>query len=155
MCCRYGRSGLTSGKAGRTVLSIMQTSHESNVVSRLPVLGWLQGRCLPLMLTVIGLLIVYPIFEEDGAKPSLSMRLLFSAVPIIGVFTVSTRRWTMVTSFVLVGLIILLEWGPEFGSGEFIAGARAIVAIVFYIFCTYVIIRCVFIHTHSLKDHPV
>ena len=133
----------------------MLATNEPNFVSRLPVIGWLQGRCLPLMLTVIGLLIVYPIFEEDGSKPSLSMRLLFSAVPIIGVFTVSTRRWTMITSFILVGLIIFFEWGPEFGPGEFMMGARAIVAIVFYIFCTYVIIRCVFIHTHSLKDHPV
>ncbi len=133
----------------------MHTPQEANFVSNLPVIGWLQGRCLPLMITVIGLLIVYPIFEEDGSRPSLSMRLLFSAVPIIGVFTVSTRRWTMITSFILVGLVIFFEWGPEFGSPAFMDGARAIVAIVFYIFCTYVIIRCVFIHTHSLKDHPV
>ena len=129
--------------------------YQDNVVSKLPVLGWLQGRCLPLMIAVLGLLIVYPIFEVDGMRPTLSMRLLFSAVPIISVFTISTHRWTMITSFILVGLITFLEWGPEFGDGHFMMAARALAAMVFYTFCTYVIIRSVFVHNKSLKDHPV
>lgn len=128
---------------------------QNNLVSKVPVIGWLQGRCLPLMLAVLGLLIIYPIFEVDGARPGVSMRLLFSAVPIIGIFTVSTMRWTMVTAFVLVGLITVMEWGPEFADEDVMTAARAIAAMVFYAFCTFVIIRCVFIHHRTLKDHPV
>ena len=51
---------------------------QNNLVSKVPVIGWLQGRCLPLMLAVLGLLIIYPIFEVDGSRPGVSMRLLFS-----------------------------------------------------------------------------
>ena len=128
---------------------------QNNLVSKVPVVGWLQGRCLPLMIAVLGLLIIYPIFEVDGSRPGMSMRLLFSAVPIIGIFTVSTMRWTMVTAFVLVGLITVMEWGPEFADEDVMTAARAIAAMVFYTFCTFVIIRCVFIHHQTLKDHPV
>ena len=139
---------------GRTVLHLM-VKIQQNLVSNIPVLGWLQGRCLPLMIAVLGLLIIYPIFEVDGTRPGLSMRLLFSAVPIIAVFTVSTHRWTMVTAFVLVGFIIALEWGPELGDGRVMMAARSVAAIVFYVFCTFAIIRSVFIHHDTLKDHPV
>ncbi|MDG2292043.1 MAG: hypothetical protein P8L37_05245, partial [Phycisphaerales bacterium] len=119
--------------------------------TRIPVLSWLQGRCLPLMISVLGLLIIYPIFEEHGMEPDLSMRLIFSAVPIIAVFTVSTSRLILTFTAVLVGVIILLLWVPWGVESSTLEGVRSIASISFYIFCTFVIIRSVFIQ-QGLKD---
>ncbi|MCH2149731.1 MAG: potassium channel family protein [Phycisphaerales bacterium] len=123
--------------------------------TQIPVLKWLQGRCLPLMISVLGLLIIYPIFEEQSAEPDLSMRLIFSAVPIIAVFTVSTSRLILACTAALVGVIILLLWVPWGVESGTLEGIRSIASISFYIFCTFVIIRSVFVHQQGLKDHPV
>jgi hypothetical protein len=120
----------------------------------IPIISWLQGRCLPLMISVLGLLIIYPIFEEHGMQPDLSMRLIFSAVPIIAVFSLSTSRVTLLVTAVLVCIIILFMWLPWGFESDALDGVRAISSITFYIFCTSVIIRAVFIH-QGLKDHPV
>lgn len=119
---------------------------------------YLQGRSLPLMISLFLLLLFYPLFEDPvNELPSWPARILFSIIPIIGVLTLHTRRWSLYFILGLGAVVFVMEWLP-FGMLEKRPGAviwvESITGIVFFCFCTALIIRSVFIRD-DLKDHPV
>jgi len=120
--------------------------------------GYLQGRSLPLMITLFLLLLFYPLFEDPANElPSWPARILFSFIPIMGVLSLHTRRWSLYFILSLGVIVFVMEWLP-FGMLEKRPGAviwvESITGIVFFCFCTALIIRSVFIRD-DLKDHPV
>ena len=119
---------------------------------------YLQGRSLPLMISLFLLLLFYPLFEDPANElPSWPARILFSIIPIIGVLSLHTRRWSLYFVLGLGAVVFVMEWLP-FGMLEkrpnAVVWIESITAIVFFSFCTVLIIRSVFIR-NDLKDHPV
>ena len=119
---------------------------------------YLQGRSLPMMVSLFLLLLFYPLFEDPANElPSWPARILFSIIPVMGVLSLHTRRWSLYFIMGLGAIVFVMEWLP-FGMLDKRPGAviwvESITGIVFFCFCTALIIRSVFIRD-DLKDHPV
>ena len=116
----------------------------------------LQGRSLPLMVSLFLLLLLYPVFESPAnTLPSWLARWLFALVPITGALILEGRRWPRVFLFMLVGSLLVLDIIDNFDvAGSILFWVHASAAVSLYGYCAFLIVRSVFIRD-DLKDHPV
>jgi len=99
----------------------------------------LKGRCLPLLISLVALLALYP-YLERGHEHSTLVRLLFSIVPLAGVYAVSTRRLTMVIACVLAVPFLGYEWLPKLAGHTSADRLLHLGVLVFYAFTTLTIL---------------
>ena len=115
----------------------------------------MQGRSFPLMVSLIILLLFYPLFESPtNTLPDWPARLLFSLVPISGVVVLHGQRWSFLSLIVLGIGVLILDSIPDLRVGSLTFWLRALASVGMYGFCTTLIVRSVFIRD-DLKDHPV
>lgn len=111
---------------------------------------------MPLMISLFLLLLVYPIFETPtNTLPVWPARWLFALVPITGALILDGRRWSMVLLCMLVVALLGLDMVDDYEvAGSPLFWLHASAAISLYGYCTFLIVRSVFIRD-DLKDHPV
>ena len=115
----------------------------------------MQGRSFPLMVSLVVLLLFYPLFESPtNTLPDWPARVLFSLVPIAGVVVLHGQRWSFISLVVLGVLVLILDSISQMEIGGLVFWLRALSAVGMYGFCTILIVRSVFIR-EDLKDHPV
>ncbi|MDG2201049.1 MAG: potassium channel family protein [Phycisphaerales bacterium] len=115
----------------------------------------MQGRSFPLMVSLVVLLLFYPLFESPtNTLPDWPARVLFSLVPIAGVLVLHGQRWSFISLVVLGVLVLILDSVSHMEIGGLVFWLRALAAVAMYGFCTTLIVRSVFIR-EDLKDHPV
>jgi hypothetical protein len=115
----------------------------------------MQGRSFPLMVSLVVLLLFYPLFESPtNTLPDWPARVLFSLVPIAGVVVLHGQRWSFISLVVLGVLVLTLDSVSQMETGGLVFWLRALSAVGMYGFCTTLIVRSVFIR-EDLKDHPV
>ena len=115
----------------------------------------MQGRSFPLMVSLVVLLLFYPLFESPtNTLPDWPARVLFSLVPIAGVVVLHGQRWSFISLVVLGVLVLILDSVSHMEIGGLVFWLRALAAVGMYGFCTTLIVRSVFIR-EDLKDHPV
>ena len=120
-----------------------------------PLYGVMQGRSMPLMVSLFILLLFYPLFESPAnTLPDWPARVLFAIVPISGVVVLHGQRWSFFSLIILGLLVLFCDSFPNIAIGSFMFWLRALAAVAMYGFCTVLIIRSVFIRD-DLKDHPV
>ena len=116
----------------------------------------LQGRSLPLMVSLFLLLLLYPVFESPAnTLPSWFARWLFALVPITGALVLDGRRGPRFFLFILVGSLLVLDLIDNFDvAGSVLFWIHASAAVSLYGYCAFLIVRSVFVR-EDLKDHPV
>lgn len=115
----------------------------------------MQGRSFPLMVSLVVLLLFYPLFESpNNTLPDWPARVLFSLVPIAGVVVLHGQWWSFISLIALGVLVWILDSVNPIEIGGFVFWLRALSAVGMYGFCTILIVRSVFIRD-DLKDHPV
>ena len=116
----------------------------------------MQGRSMPLMISLFVLLLVYPVFETPtNTLPVWPARWLFALVPITGALILEGRRLPRAMLCLLVGSLLVLDLVDDYGvAGSPLFWLHASAAVALYGYCTFLIVRSVFIR-EDLKDHPV
>jgi len=99
----------------------------------------LKGRCLPLLVSLVALLALYPYLERDG-EPTTLVRVFFSLIPLAGVYAVSSKRWHVPVAAVLALPFLGFQWLPV-AMGKTGAEPYLMAGVVaFYCFTTLTIL---------------
>ena len=111
------------------------------------VLHWLvhmqrQLRCLPLLLALVIMLLLYPYLEVPGSAAPLSLRILLALVLLTAVFALSERRWTLWVALALLIPAMIQNWTPEWDDLMIVTALETASLLLFYAFT----IGCVLAH---------
>ncbi len=108
------------------------------------VLPWMQrtrwkGRCLPLLVSLVVLLALYPYLGRGQERTTL-VRILFSVIPLAGVYAVSSSRWTLAIASLLAMPFLAYQWLPDTLGQTRSVQVFAAGALAFYAFTTITIL---------------
>jgi hypothetical protein len=115
---------------------------------------WLRNRCLPLFLSLVVLLLVYPSFAKSGAETSLLGASLFALLPAIGVVSLSGGRGIVITLLALVVCLFFAYNLPQRDIERALVGWPGLIVIGYYLFSTILVAHAVF-QKNSIQDDRI
>ena len=119
-----------------------------NPLSRLPKV-YKSGRCLPLLISLVALLVFYPhLIPDDGTLPPIAARIIFSLSVMAGVVALINSIQSLLIVAVLGIPLLIIEWIPANTYPSQFHGASGIASAVFYSVATILIMLSVW------KGHP-
>lgn len=112
----------------------------------------LRNRTLPVLSALALLLVFYPAFDRPGEPTPLIAMVLFSIVPLFGVFMLAPKRWMIVAAFVALALNIASICLHGGHTEQAIANWPGILVLSFYVVATAIMAYAVFLAPSVVDD---